>query len=172
MLNRSEEDGASNAICLSPPHSQVQHTAGYKCQELHVLQTSWETDGNYHLCLQPLIGILQVVTDILHNVVVIYQCNVLMLSIFLMARVIQPLPCSLVSLFTGAWQFVLLLAFGCWNFISIIQLSIIFEKTTFLDLESNKVLRFCWLYAAIFAGGGLVIESNFVRHFLHNFHSS
>ena len=114
-------------------------------------------------CLQSLSYILQVVTDILHNVVIIYQCNILMLSIFLMARVIQPLPCSLVSLFTGAWQFVLLLGLGCWNFISLIQLSIIFEKTTFLDLESNKVLRFSLLYALIFAGGGLVIETNFVR---------
>ena len=106
---------------------------------------------------------VEVVTDILHILVIIYQSNVLMLSSFLIARVIQPLPCSLVSLFTGSWEFVLLVACGCWNFISIIQLSIIFEKSFFLELESNKVLCFCLLYALMFAGGGLFSEIYFVR---------
>ena len=62
-----------------------------------------------------MILLFKVVTDIIHNVVIIFQATILLVTILVLARVFQPLPCFAVSLFSGSWQFLLLLLMGYWN---------------------------------------------------------
>ena len=101
---------------------------------------------------------LKVVTDIIHNVVIIFQATILLVTILVVARVFQPLPCFVVSLFSGSWQFALLLLMGYWNCISFVQLCIILQWTFILEWEGKRVLRFSSVYAFLFAGIGLASD--------------
>ena len=101
---------------------------------------------------------LKVVTDIIHNVVIIFQATILLVTILVLARVFQPLPCFAVSLFSGSWQFLLLLMIGYWNCISFIQLCIILQWTFILEWEGKKILAFRSIYAFLFAAIGLASD--------------
>ena len=90
--------------------------------------------------------------------VIVFQANVVLLTMFVSARVLQPLPCSAVSLFSGSCQFVLLLIIGYWNCISFVQLCIILQWTFILEWEGKKVFGFGSLYAFLFAAIGLAID--------------
>ena len=100
----------------------------------------------------------QVVTDIMHNVVIIFQATIVFVTIFVIARVFQPLPCFVVALFSGSWKFSLLLMIGYWNCISIVQLCIILQWTFILEWKGKRVLHFSSVYAFLFAGIGLASD--------------
>ena len=107
---------------------------------------------------------LKVVTDIIHNVVIIFQATILLVTILVLARVFQPLPCFAVSLFSGSWQFALLLLMGYWNCISFVQLCIILQWTFILEWEGKRILRFSSVYAFLFAGIGLASDVILVNY--------
>jgi hypothetical protein len=100
----------------------------------------------------------QVVTDILHNVVIIFQATIVFVTFLVVARVFQPLPCFVVSLFSGSWQFGILLISGYSNCISFVQLCIILQWTFIIEWEGKWVLRFSSVYAFFFAGIGLASD--------------
>ena len=110
--------------------------------------------------LSKLFPFIQVVTDILHNVVIIFQGTVVLLTAFTIGRVFQPLPCFVVSLFSGSWQFALLPIF-------FIQLCIIFHWTCILDWEENLVFKLSSAYAFLFAVVGLVSDVILVSITIH-----
>ena len=112
------------------------------------------------ICVQ-----LQIVTDIIHNSLIIFQATVVLLSSILIMRLFIPLPCFLVSLFSGSWQFAMLFIGGYWNCISFIQLCIIFQWTWVFDWECHRVLNASTVYAAVFAGVGIASDLMLVSIF-------
>ena len=99
-----------------------------------------------------------VLKDILHNVVIIFQGTVVLLTVFTVGCVFQPMPCFVVSLFSGSWHFALLLIIGYWDCIFFIQLCIIFHWTCILEWEENLVFKLSSAYAFLFAVVGLVSD--------------
>ena len=102
-------------------------------------------------------------TDILQYVIILFQATDLLLTSILAVHIFLPLPCSLVSVFSGSWQFCLLWLIGYLNCISIIQLCIIFQWTWVLDWGSSRVLAMCTVFAVLFAALGLTCDIIFVR---------
>ena len=81
-------------------------------------------------------------------------------------RLFIPLPCFVVSLFSGSWQFALLFITGYWNCISFIQLCVIFQWTWVLDCDSNRVLSASTVFAGVFAAVGIVSDVILVSIFV------
>ena len=104
-----------------------------------------------------------VLKDILHNVVIIFQGTVVLLTLFTVGCVFQPMPCFVVSLFSGSWHFALLLIIGYWDCIFFIQLCIIFHWTCILEWEENLVFKLSSAYAFLFAVVGLASDVILVR---------
>ena len=96
---------------------------------------------------------------------VVCQANVVLLTTIVSLRVFQPLPCFVISLFIGSWQFLLLLLIGYWNCISFVQLCIILQWTFILEWEGKKVLGYCSVYAFLFAAIGLASDAILVCFF-------
>ena len=94
----------------------------------------------------------------MHIVVIIFQATIVFVTILVVARVFQPLPCFVVSLFSGSWKFALLLLMGYWNCISFVQLCIILQWTFILEWEGKKILGFSSSYAFLFAAIGLASD--------------
>ena len=99
--------------------------------------------------------------------VIIFQGTVVLLTAFTIGRVLQPLPCFVVSLFSVSWHFSLLLMMGYWDCIFFIQLSIIFHWTCILDWEENLAFKLSSVYAFLFAGVGLVSDVILVSITIH-----
>ena len=95
----------------------------------------------------------------MHIVVIIFQATIVFFTILVVARVFQPLPCIVVSLFSGSWKFALLLLMGYWNCISFVQLCIILQWTFIIEWEGKRVLSFSSVYAVLFAGIGLASDA-------------
>ena len=100
----------------------------------------------------------KIVTDILGNVVMLLQAGDLLFSVVLFLRLLQPLPCSFVSIFSGVWQFLLLFLCGYLNCIAIIQFCIIFQCSLVTDILPITLMHICSFYAFSFASIGVITD--------------